>query len=112
MVQDGSSIPLRDGPRVQSVAHNICVAQKGNRGYANCCVYEFYSKLRDDAIDYIRQLISLRPPVNRREARAFVETVGSIPVAMEHIVPSVPPVPYAIFIYNLPPPAPPRMVYL
>ena len=46
--------------------HNICVPQRGNRGYPNCCVYEFYSKaflrtlvggqgLRDDAIDYIQQ---------------------------------------------------------
>ena len=43
--------------------------------------------LRDDAMDYIRQHIPLRPPVNRREARAAVETVGFIPIAMEHIVP-------------------------
>ena len=46
--------------------------------------------LRDDAMVYIRQHIPLRPPVNRREARAAVETVGFIPIAMEHIVPPVP----------------------
>ena len=51
--------------------------------------------LRDDAMDYIRQHIPLRPPVNRREARAAVETIGFIPIAMEHIVP---PVPNAMFI--------------
>ena len=51
--------------------------------------------LRDDAMDHIRQHIPLRPPVNRREARAAVETVGFIPIAMEHIVP---PVPNAMFI--------------
>ena len=45
--------------------------------------------LRDDAMDYIRQHIPLRPPVNRRKARAAVETVGFIPIAMEHIVPPV-----------------------
>ena len=42
--------------------------------------------LRDDAMDYTRQYIPLRPPVNRREARAAVETVGFIPIAMENIV--------------------------
>ena len=46
--------------------------------------------LRNDAMDYIRQHIPLRPPVNRHEARAAVETVGFIPIAMEHIVPQVP----------------------
>ena len=51
--------------------------------------------LRDDAMDCIRQHIPLRPPVNRREARATVETVASIPVAMENIVPLVP---HAMFI--------------
>ena len=51
--------------------------------------------LRDDAMDYIRQHIPLRPPVNRREARGAVEAVGFIPIAMEHIVP---PVPNAMFI--------------
>ena len=58
--------------------------------------------LRDDAMDYIRQHIPLRPPVNRREARAAVEIVGFIPSAMEHIVP---PVPNAM-IYHVPPPPP------
>ena len=51
--------------------------------------------LHDDAMAYIRQHIPLRPPVNRREARAAVETVGFIPIAMEHIIP---PVPNAMFI--------------
>ena len=51
--------------------------------------------LRDDAMDYIWQHIPLRPPVNRREARAAVEAVGFKPIAMEHIVP---PVPNATFI--------------
>ena len=51
--------------------------------------------LRDDAMAYMRQHIPLRPPLNRREARAAVETVGFIPIAMEHIVP---PVPNAMFI--------------
>ena len=46
--------------------------------------------LRDDAMDYIRQHIPLRPPVNRREARAAIEIVGYTPIAMEHIVPRVP----------------------
>ena len=66
--------------------------------------------LRDDAMDYIRQHIPLRPPVNRREARAGVETFGFTPIAMEHIVP---PVPNAMFIDHVHPPPPPlRMVYL
>ena len=43
--------------------------------------------LRDDAMAYIRQHIPLRPPMNRREARAAAETVGFIPIAMEHIIP-------------------------
>ena len=51
--------------------------------------------LRDDAMDYMRQHIPRRPPVNCREAQAAVETVGFIPIAMEHIVP---PVPNAMFI--------------
>ena len=51
--------------------------------------------LRDDAMDYIRQHIPLRPPVNRRQARAALETFGFIPSAMEHIVL---PVPNAMFI--------------
>ena len=51
--------------------------------------------LRNDAMDYIRQHIPLRPFVNRREAQANVETVGFIPIAMEHIVP---PLPNAMFI--------------
>ena len=42
--------------------------------------------LRDDARDYIRQHIPLRPLLNRREARATVETFGFVPIAMEHIV--------------------------
>ena len=58
--------------------------------------------LRNDAMDYIRQHISLRPPVKCCEARAAVETVGFIPIAMEHIVP---PMPNAMFIdHGLPPP--------
>ena len=61
--------------------------------------------LRDDAMDYIRQHIPLRPPVSRREARVAVEIVGVIPIAMEHIVP---PVPNAMFTddVRLPPPPP------
>ena len=51
--------------------------------------------LRDDAMYYIPQHIPLRPPVNRREARAAVETVGFTPIAMTHIFP---PVPNAMFI--------------
>ena len=52
--------------------------------------------LRDDAMDYIRHHhIPLRPPVNRREARAAIETTGFIPISMEHIVP---PLPNAMFI--------------
>ena len=51
--------------------------------------------LRDDAMHFIRQHIPLRQRANRREARAAVETVGFIPIAMEHIVP---PVPNAMFI--------------
>ena len=43
--------------------------------------------LRNDVMDCICQPIPLRPPVNRRETRAAVETVGFIPIAMEHIVP-------------------------
>ena len=43
--------------------------------------------LRDDAMDYIRQHIPLRPPVNRRKARAAVETVGFIPIAMDTLFP-------------------------
>ena len=50
---------------------------------------------RGDAMDYIRQHIPLRPPVNRPEARAAVEIVGFIPIAIEHIAP---PVPNAIFV--------------
>ena len=46
--------------------------------------------LRNDVMDYIRQHIPLRPPMNRREARAAVETVGFLAIAMEHIVPLVP----------------------
>ena len=65
--------------------------------------------LRHDAMEYIRQHIPLRPPVNRREARAAVETVGFIPIAMEHIVP---PVPNAMFIDHVSPAPPLRMVYL
>ena len=51
--------------------------------------------LRDDCMDYIRQHIPLRPRVNRREARAGVEAVRFISIAMEHIVP---PLPNAMFI--------------
>ena len=51
--------------------------------------------LHDDAMDYIRQHIPLRPLGNHREARAAVEAVGFIPIAMEHIVP---PLPNAMFI--------------
>ena len=54
--------------------------------------------LRDDAMESIRQHIPLMPPVNRREVRAAVETVGFIPIAMEHIVP---PVPNAMFINHV-----------
>ena len=54
--------------------------------------------LCDDAMDYIRQHIPLKPPVNRREARAAVEAVGFIPIAMEHIVP---PAPNAMFIHHV-----------
>ena len=39
------------------------------------------------ALDYVRQHIPLRPPANLHEARAALETVGFIPVAIEHIVP-------------------------
>ena len=39
---------------------------------------------------YIRQHIPLEPPLNRREARVAVETVGFIPIAMQHIIPLVP----------------------
>ena len=46
--------------------------------------------LRDDAMDYIRQNMPLRPPVSCREARAAVEVVGFIPLAMQHIAPSMP----------------------
>ena len=46
--------------------------------------------LRNDAMDYNGQHIPPRPPVNRREARAAVEIVGFIPVAMDHIVPQRP----------------------
>ena len=49
--------------------------------------------LRDAAMEYIR--IPLRPPVNHHEARAAVETIGFMPIAMEHIVS---PVPNAMFI--------------
>ena len=65
-------------------------------------------RLRDDAMAYIRHHIPLRPPVNRREARAAAETVGFIPIAIEHIVP---PVPNAMFIDHVRAP-PLRMVYL
>ena len=51
--------------------------------------------LRDDAMDYIRQHIQLRPLVNSREAREPVEIVGFIPITMEQVVP---PVPNAMFI--------------
>ena len=51
--------------------------------------------LRDDAMESKRQHIPLRPPVKHREARAAVQTVRFIPIAMEHIVP---PVPNAMFI--------------
>ena len=54
-----------------------------------------------DAMDYIRQHIPLRTPVKRREAWAVVETVGFIPIAMEHIVP---PVPNAMLIDHVRPP--------
>ena len=54
--------------------------------------------VRDDARDYICQHIPLKPPVNRREAQAAVETIGFIPIAMEHIVP---PVPNAMFIDHM-----------
>ena len=64
--------------------------------------------LRDDAMDCIRQHIPLRPPVNRREARAAVETVGFISIAMEQIIP---PVPNAMFIVHVRA-LPLRMVYL
>ena len=57
-------------------------------------------RLRDDAMDYIRQHILLRPRLNCREARAAVETAGFIPIAMEHIVP---PVQNAIFIGHVRP---------
>ena len=63
--------------------------------------------LHDDAMDYIRQHIPLRPPVNRREDRAAVETAWFIPMAMGHIVPRVP---NAIFIDHLR--APPEDVVL
>ena len=59
--------------------------------------------LHDDAMDYIRQHIPLRPPVNRREAWGAVETVGFIPIAVEHIVP---PVPNAMFIDHVRAPPP------
>ena len=57
--------------------------------------------LRDDATNHIRQHIPLRPPKNRREARAAAETVGFIPIAREHIVPTVP---NAMFIDHVRPP--------
>ena len=60
--------------------------------------------LRDDAMCYIRQHTPLRPLVNRRKARAGVETVGFIPIAMEHIVP---PMSNAMFIDHVRAPPPP-----
>ena len=63
--------------------------------------------LRDDALDFIRQHIPLRPPVKPR--RAAIETVGFIPIATEDIVPLVP---NAIFIDHVRPhPLPLRKVY-
>ena len=64
--------------------------------------------LRDDTMDYIRQHIPLRPLVSCREARAAVETIRFIPIAMEHIVP---PMPNAMFIDPVRPPPPLMMVY-
>ena len=58
--------------------------------------------LHEDAMDYIRQHISVWPPVKCREARAVVETLGFIPVATEH---SVPQVPNAMFIDDVPAPS-------
>ena len=75
--------------------------KKGTRGtliiaFMNCILKRFLrtlvggQRLRDDAMDYIRQHIPLRLAMNRRKARGAVETGGFIPVAMEHIVPPVP----------------------
>ena len=53
---------------------------------------------RDDAMDDIRQHIPLRPTVNLREARSAVETIGVMPIAMQHIGPTAP---NAMFIYHV-----------
>ena len=117
MVQDGRSIQLCDAPRVQLVwlreKETQCTCSpKREPGvlvvFMKCILKRFLRTLvggqglRDDAMDYIRRHIPLRPPVNRRKARATVQTVGLIPIAMEHIVPLVP---NAIFIDHVRAPA-------
>ena len=58
-------------------------------------------------MDYIQQHISLWPHVNHSEAQAAIDTVGFIPIAMQHIVS---PMPNAMFIDHVC--APLTMVYL
>ena len=100
-----------DGPRVESCGwarkrHNDVFPKKGTGGtltvaFINSILKRFLRTLvggqglRDDAMDYIRQHIPLRPPLNCRKARAAIKTVGFTAVTMEHIVP---PVPNAMFI--------------